>query len=207
MGKSNPKRKKASKNSAAKTANRCAKDLAVVWIGERHNTQHKRAQVGQKQMRAPKFLLLPRCQGNRGAGREPGRPIPVDSPFRRNFMSGALTVVPGVHLSDFCARAKCLFERGKVRDGRPGLTGEMFFDRDGFNISFFLLLFIPFKFYNWWKKVFGGVRLVFRGRCHCINFLTFNKFQSCKTLLEILKILILSDPNFFSILRTKLALH
>lgn len=63
MGKSNPKRKKASKNPAAKTSNRCVTDLAVVWIGKRHTTQ--RAQVGQKQMRAPKFLLLPSCHGDR----------------------------------------------------------------------------------------------------------------------------------------------
>lgn len=74
MGKSNPKRKKASKNSAAKTANRCAKDLAVVWIGERQHTTQREHRWAKKQMRAPKFLLLPRCQGDRGAEGNPVAP-------------------------------------------------------------------------------------------------------------------------------------
>lgn len=57
-------------------------------------------------------------------------------------MSGALTVVPGVHLSDFSARAKCLFEGGKGEGGRPGLTGDIFFDRDGFSFVVVVVLYL-----------------------------------------------------------------
>lgn len=142
------KGRKASKNSAAKTANRCAKDLAVVWIGERHNTQHtERAQVGQKADARAEISLAPTLPGRRrGAEREPGRPIPVDSPFRRNFMSGALTVVCQVCTSRISVqgRSVCFEGGGKEGGGLPGLSGDMFFDRDGF--SFFLCSFALYLF-------------------------------------------------------------
>lgn len=111
------------------------------WRETTHNTE--RAQVGQKADARAEISLAPTLPGRPRGGGESGRPIPVDSPFRRNFMSGALTVVCQVCTSPISVqgRSVCLKE-GKERGGRPGLSGDMFFDRDGFGFFFLLVLYL-----------------------------------------------------------------
>lgn len=120
---------------------------------------------------APKLPWRPRSV-IRGGRAHRGRPIPVDSPFRRNFMSGALTVVPGVHLSDFCARAKCLFEEGKGEGRSAGAHWRYVFRSGRFQLfccccrSLSLSSFIAAE-----KKVFGSLVNFSRHRplCKLIN--------------------------------------
>lgn len=104
--------------------------------------------MGQKADARAEISLAPTLPGRRrGAERGTRSPHTCGFPISTEFyVRGADSSVPGVHLSDFSVqgRSVCFEGEGKERGGRPGLSGDMFFDRDGF--SFFLSSLVLYLF-------------------------------------------------------------
>lgn len=137
--------------------------MLKIWLLyglERDNTQHRESTGGPKSRCARRNFScshVARATAGRRGTRSPHTcGFPISTEF---YVRGADSSVPGVHLSDFCARAKCLFEGGEGKGRSAGAQWRYVFRSGRFRLflssrSLSLSSFITAKKK---KKVFGSL--------------------------------------------------